>query len=134
VVEALMSRQSLQIIPSYDYPIVTRLEGAQFAADSEIAPPEVPLPPDVRPDAARMFLIWGSAGVLIGAAVTMGVTALSFGSFKKSKSVVGPMLWAGGGSLLTGFLLLLAMRRALTHPGTDSARWLALATGTNAAT
>lgn len=140
-------RQRLQILPQVDYPIVPPMS-ASFS-DGELdwmvpAPTSLPpeaevVPPAAEPtapsiDAAKMFLIWGSAGVLLGAFVTMGVTALSFRSYKRTGSVLRPALWAGGSAVVTGFLLLLAMRRALTAPSKSSAQWLAFATGANAST
>lgn len=126
-------RQELQILPMVDYPIVRPL-GAEGEIEPEI-PPQPPAPaPSDRPDAAKLFLVWGAVGVLAGAVVTMGVTALSFHSFKRTKSIWVPTVLAGGSALVTGALLLLVMRRALSDPTERNARWLAFATGANAAT
>jgi len=85
--------------------------------------------PDESPAqiARRRFLLWGAGGVLLGATLSAGISALSFRSYRKTGSVLAPALWAGAGSLVVGGTLLLMFSRAIGQPLDQ--RVLALAAG-----
>ncbi len=110
-----------------------------------LAQAEVPTPgfPSFEPaetaekaakDARRKLLIFGSLGIVGGAIVSAGVTALAFRSYRKSGSIVGPAIVSGIGSVLVGGTLLLIYAKFVGDPlGTDR-RLLAATMGAQLAT
>lgn len=107
-------------------------DGAFYAADDEAddtaapAPlpvPTLPVPPTaaaaevaIQQEAQRMLYTWGLGGVALGAIVSAGIAALSFGSYRRTGSTLGPALWAGGSSIVLGSALLLVLARQLKAP------------------
>ena len=106
-------------------------DGAFYAADADAVPtapeplpvPPLPVPPTaaateaaLQQEARRMLYTWGLGGVALGAMVSAGIAALSFGSYRRTGSTLGPALWAGGSSIVLGSALLLVLARQLKAP------------------
>lgn len=68
----------------------------------------------MRADAKR-FLLFGMGGVMLGALLNTGITALAFGAYRRSegKSVLGPALLAGAGSAVTGGALVFVLYKSM---------------------
>lgn len=78
--------------------------------------------------AKRTALIFGLAGVAIASIVTGGVAALSFRSYARSGSILGPAIYMGLGSAAAGTAVILIASRAVGGGVVDS-RAAALAGG-----
>lgn len=78
--------------------------------------------------AKKRFLVFGLAGVAIGAAVTGTMTALSLRSYRRTESAVLPAIYASLGSAAMGTAMVLILSRAVAGQKVDS-RVAALAVG-----
>ena len=78
--------------------------------------------------AKKRFLLFGLAGVAIGAAVTGSMTAFALRSYRRTDSVVLPAIYAGLGSAAMGTAMVLILSRAVAGEKVDS-RVAALAVG-----
>ena len=68
------------------------------ASDEEIASKEQQAIEEIAARERRNFLLFGLAGVAIGSVVTGGIVGLSFRSYKRSGSALGPAIYTGVGS------------------------------------
>jgi hypothetical protein len=78
--------------------------------------------------AKKRFLLFGLAGVAVGAAVTGTMTAFALSSYRKSDSVLGPAIYAGIGSAVMGTGMVFILSRAVAGQKVDP-RVAALAVG-----
>lgn len=83
--------------------------------------------PDIS-DAKKKFLLFGFGGVIIGAAVTGGMTAFALRSYRRTDSVLGPAIYAGLGSAAMGAAMVLILSRVVGGEKVDP-RVAALAIG-----
>ena len=90
---------------------------------------------DKRDDAVardkRNFIIFGLTGVALGSIITGGMMALSFRSFRKTDSIVGPAVYAGAGSAVVGAAMILLLAKVTSGEKVDK-RLSALSVGVNA--
>lgn len=76
----------------------------------------------------KSFLLFGLAGVAIGAIVTGGMTAAALRSYRRTDSVLGPAIYAGLGSAAMGGAMVLILSRVVGGKDVDP-RVAALAVG-----
>jgi hypothetical protein len=79
--------------------------GVEVLSQAEM--PSIPAPEETPAEIARQGLLkWGLLGVALGAVLTGGITALTFSSYRRTDSALGPALWATAGSFAIGGGLL----------------------------
>ena len=78
--------------------------------------------------AKRRFLLFGLAGVAIGAAVTGTMTAFALRSYRRTESATLPAIYAGLGSAAMGTAMVLILSRVVAGEKVDP-RVAALAVG-----
>lgn len=81
----------------------------------------------------KKFLIFGLAGVAVGAAVTGSMTAFALRSYRRTGSTLGPAIYTAVGSAAMGTAMVLILSRAVGGEKVDS-RVAALAMGARLAT
>lgn len=76
----------------------------------------------------RRFMLYGLLGVVTGAAVTGGMTALALRSYRRTDSVAGPAIYSGLGSLAMGGTMIFLLSRVVGGKNIDP-RLAAVAAG-----